>query len=151
MFPILRNGGHAIHRLRDEMDHLFSNVLNDAWAFDPLRLIDARTYPAVNVWEDADNLYAEAEAPGLRLEDLEVLVEGDTLTLKGEWKETLPEGTPVHRREREIGRFTRVIRLPAPIAAEQVHASLQDGVLKITLPKAEEAKPRKIEVRAQRG
>lgn len=146
------NGSHAITRLREEMDNLFENFLGQGWnpfgALSPVSGL-VRGYPPLNVWEDEQNLYAEAEVPGLRMEDLEVYVVGNELTVKGERKAGEGGQETFHRRERGIGSFQRTVPLPMPIDAEKVEASLRDGVLTITMPKAQEAKPRKIEVKAK--
>jgi len=106
-------------------------------------------YPNLNIWEEGDVVYAEAEVPGVKAEDLDISVVGQELTLKGRRVgATAPEAT-YHRRERGVGEFSRTVKLPVDIAADKVDASLVDGVLTITLPKAETAKPRKISVRGQ--
>ncbi len=100
--------------------------------------------------EDAANLYIRTELPGTKAEDLEISVEGDALTLRGERK--LPateEGVNYHRREREGGRFRRIVTLPARIDPEGVSASFKNGILTIVLPKAKEALPKQIQVKAE--
>jgi HSP20 family protein len=104
-------------------------------------------FPAVNIEETADGYVLEAELPGMKLEDLEVLVRQNEVTLRGERKAAADEGRVAHRRERTFGKFERNILLPMPVAAEKVEARLIDGVLTVKLPKTEEAKPRKIEVK----
>jgi len=153
MFTRTGNGAHPISRLREEMDNLFDNFLGEGWnplsaAWSPLSGL-VRGYPPLNVWEDDQNLYAEAELPGLSMEGLEVFVVGNELTVKGERKGCQKESETYHRCERGVGSFQRTIPLPMPINADQVEASLHDGVLTITMPKAEAAKPRKIEVKAK--
>jgi HSP20 family protein len=140
------NGINAVHRLREEMDHLFENFFTPTTAQTMAGTAFTRGYPAVNVWEDEDSLYAEAEVPGLTMDDLEVFVVGNELTIKGERKDGEQQG--YHRRERGVGRFQRVIPLPMPIDADRVEATLHDGVLQIRMPKAEVARPRRIEVKA---
>ncbi len=105
------------------------------------------TFPAVNVWEDAENLYAEAEIPGVSMQDIEVSVVGDELTIKGARKPTREGDHTFHRQERGVGEFSRFLTLPTLVNAEKVEAVLKDGVLTITLPKAEEAKPKRISVK----
>jgi HSP20 family protein len=107
-----------------------------------------RAFPALNVWEDGDNLYVEAELPGVKSESLDVTVVGDELTIKGERSAISEDGVTYHRRERGTGSFTRVVRLPVDVDANQVDASLANGVLLIKLPKSEAAKPRKVQVKA---
>jgi HSP20 family protein len=105
-------------------------------------------FPALNVWEDASHLYAEAEVPGLDMKDLEMYVEGDELTVKGRRPTFNEKDWTYHRRERGTGEFCRTVRLPVQVEADKVEATLSDGVLKIVLPKAEAAKARRIKVTA---
>lgn len=101
----------------------------------------AGVFPLMNVTEDKDNYYVRAE--------LDISVTGDTLSIAGERK--LPvedEKAQYHRREREAGRFSRIFNLPAQIDAGKVEARCTDGVLTVTLPKAEAAKPKQITVKA---
>ncbi|MFH1092357.1 MAG: Hsp20/alpha crystallin family protein [Pseudomonadota bacterium] len=110
----------------------------------------AGVYPQLNLYEDPDNFCLTAELPGVASTDLELSVQGDSLTIRGERKipET-DEGVNYHRREREAGFFRRVVTLPDRVEAEKVKASLKNGLLQVTLPKAAEAKSRPIEVSAQ--
>ncbi len=107
-----------------------------------------RGFPPVNIWDDGERFYAEAELPGVQQADVEVFTIGDELTLRG--KRSPQESTDVtyHRRERGAGEFERVIALPAQLDAERVEARLHNGVLTVSIPKAEAAKPRKITVQA---
>jgi HSP20 family protein len=130
---------------RREVDQLFSDLFGNGWNGD--REAPA-SFPALNIWEDGQNLYAEAEMPGIKIEQIEISVTGDQLTLRGERKSEEKAGITCHRRERDFGAFTRVMRLPAPIDASRVEASLKNGVLTITLPKSEQARPRRIEVKS---
>lgn len=109
----------------------------------------ARAYPAVNVWEEGDNLFAEAEVPGLSMEDIEVLVVNNELTIKGNRRAAADDNPNYHRRERGVGEFCRTLSLPVDIDANKVEATLKNGVLTIRLPKAESARPRKINVRPE--
>jgi HSP20 family protein len=129
--------------LRREMDEAFYSAFRN-W---PLPTA-ARTYPALNIWEDEEAIYVEAELPGLEQDKLEVVVLGSELTIKGELSEQVAEGATLHRKERPEGRFTRVAHLTSEVDASKVHAVLKNGVLTITLPKAEAARPRKITVKA---
>ena len=126
-----------------EMDRLF----NDFWRGHGSSRQER--YPALNVWEDKDHFYVEAEVPGLKMDDLEITAIGRELTIKGERKiGESDEGTTYHRRERGAGKFSRTLRLPTDIAGDGAEASLTNGVLNITLPKPEAVKPRRIEVKA---
>jgi HSP20 family protein len=106
-----------------------------------------RAYPALNVWEEGDQWVAEAEVPGLRMEEITVMVQGDELTIQGERRNTAsPQGT-FHRQERGVGEFSRVIRLPTEVNPDKVQAVLRNGVLTLRLPKSEAALPKRVEVR----
>jgi HSP20 family protein len=120
--------------LQDELDRLFESPLR-AWA------------PALDVREDADNFVIHAELPGLKREDIEVALHDGALVISGERKvEKIEEGIEVHRQERCYGKFQRALTLPAPVAADKIKAQYKDGVLTVTLPKAEEAKPKQIDI-----
>ena len=140
---------YPIQQLRDEVDRLVANVFTNPTVAGAARLVTGRGFPAVNVWEDNENLFVEAEVPGVKPEDLDVTVVGDELTLKGQRPEEAETEGAFHRRERGVGSFTRIVRLSSEVDADRVNASLNDGVLLLTLPKAESAKPRKIKVKTQ--
>jgi HSP20 family protein len=110
----------------------------------------AVSYPPVNLWEDDDFVYAEAEMPGLKLPDLEITVTADNqLTLKGKQGPTAPEKVEWHRQERGFGSFERTIELPVSVDAGKVEARLENGVLTIKMAKSPAAKPKKIPVKAE--
>ena len=105
--------------------------------------------PLVNVWEDADNVFAEVDLPGVAAEKIDVSVtEGNQLTISGERSAPDTTGAVWHRQERFSGAFTRSITLPTLVDAEKITAAYEAGTLKLTMPKAEAAKPRKIAVRS---
>ena len=104
-------------------------------------------FPPMNVWEDGDTLFVEMEVPGLKIEDIAVSFDNGELTLKGEKKFEAKENAPLHRRERLYGAFNRTLTLPWEIVADRVSAELKDGVLTVTLPKAEASKPHKVAVK----
>jgi HSP20 family protein len=131
------------NRIFEQMDRLFGPIGFDA----PQSFPGVPTFPALNVWEDDDNLYVEAELPGLKPEDIEAsVIEGDQLTIAGERKPA-DEGRLL-RQECWYGRFSRTITLPADVNADEVEAAYENGVLTLTLPKMEEAKPKRISVKA---
>ena len=130
-----------VSRLRDEMERLFGNTTQRRQAVSPT------SYPPLNLWEDDDRYCVEAELPGMEVNDLEIYVHGNQLSIKGERKVPAVEKAIWHRHERGYGAFTRVIELPGEVNGEAVNAELKAGVLAITLPKCEAAKPRRIEVR----
>jgi len=142
------NRWDPFNQLRNEMTRLFEEYT----PFTPLvTRMGWRTpgaFPALNVWEDEQNLYAEAELPGFGMENLEVYVVGNELTIKGERPEEHLEKGAYHRRERGTGTFNRTLQLPMQIDSNRVEATLKDGVLFVTLPKAAEARPRKVQVKA---
>jgi HSP20 family protein len=106
-------------------------------------------YPPLNLWEDDNKLYVEAELPEFELSDLEIFVDGDNqLSIKGEHKQLEREKRMWHRHERVHGSFSRVVELPRYVDSDKVTAELKHGVLTITLPKRQEAKARRIEVNA---
>ncbi|MBN2427261.1 MAG: Hsp20/alpha crystallin family protein [Deltaproteobacteria bacterium] len=109
-----------------------------------------RGFPKLNVYQDEDNVYVEALLPGIKPEEVEMNVLRNTLTLSGERKvETPVEGKHVyHRRERGGGRFLRTVELPYSIDSSNADATYKDGLLRVKLPKAEEAKPKKVLVKA---
>ena len=104
-------------------------------------------FPALNVWEEGETLKVEVEIPGVKLEDMEVAFEKGELTIKGEKKVEIKESATLHRRERLAGSFTRTMTVPWEIKTDEVSAELKDGILTVTLPKAEAAKPRKVAVK----
>ncbi len=139
---------YPINRLRGEVDRLFNEFFEEGSRLTPPWWFGARAYPAVNLWEDAESLHAEFELPGFRMEDIDLQVVGNELTIGGRRGGEEREGTAFHRRERGTGEFKRMIRLPADINPDQVDAKLRDGVLLVRLGKAEAAKPKKIQVKA---
>lgn len=106
-------------------------------------------FPALNIWQDENNFYVEAEIPGLRMEQIELTVSGNELSLRAEpRRQSEGEGLTYHRCERGTAGFARLIQLPALVKSESVEAELKNGVLSICLPKADEAKARKITVKS---
>jgi HSP20 family protein len=143
-----REGSVPLAQLRDEMDRLVTDFFGTP-AAPARRAWRTGDFPALNVWEDGDVFYAEAEVPGLKQENLEISVVGTDLTIHGRRGGEPREGASYHRQERGTGEFNRVLRLPEEIDAAKVEATLTDGVLLIKLPKAESAKPRKIKVKTE--
>jgi HSP20 family protein len=148
MLGFRMNRTDPLNQLRDEMSRVFEDFVRGAPLLNRLGLPAAGLFPAMNLWEDEQKLYAEAELPGFNLNDLEIFVVGNELTIKGERQEEHREKAAYHRRERTLGTFSRIVRLPIEIDADGVEATLKDGVLTITLPKSEQARPRKVQVKA---
>jgi HSP20 family protein len=104
-------------------------------------------YPPVNLFDDGEVFLVRAELPGVDKSSLEVTAQGDQLTLRGERTiDAAEKKASYHRREREGGRFRRVVTLPQPINPDEIRATYRNGVLEVELPRAAELKPRKISV-----
>ena len=135
-----------------EMDDVLRGIENGRRTFERLFYpeLTGTGFPKLNVYQDEDNVYVDALLPGIKPEDVEMNVLRNTLTLSGERKvEIQKDGKHVyHRRERGGGRFLRTIELPYSIDSTKAEASYKDGLLRVKLPKAEEAKPRKVLVKA---
>lgn len=127
--------------LRQEIDRFFEAPLARTSEF-------LGWTPAFDVFEENDNYVVKAELPGMKKEDINVSIEDGDLVISGERKsEAKGDGAEVYRAERYFGKFQRAVSLPATIAAKDVRAEYKDGVLTVTLPKSEEAKPKQIEVK----
>lgn len=138
-----RSPFEELERMRREMDRLFEDLAGGTF-----RESRSGVFPLVNVTEGGDSYYVRAELPGIKGEDLDISVKGNSLSIAGERK--IPgedERAQYHRREREAGRFSRIISLPAQIDTAKVEAHCSDGILTITLPKSEAAKPKQITVK----
>lgn len=123
-----------VTNLQEELDRLFG-ATPASWA------------PPLDVHEDKNQYTVSLELPGLKREDISVQIEDGDLVITGERKsETVDEDTEVHCRERFYGKFARTISLDSEVKAESVKAAYKDGILTVTLPKAEEAKPKQIDV-----
>ena len=129
-------------RLHHDMNRMFESFFEDRPDARPY----GAAYPAMNAWEDADAAYVEAELPGMGMDDIEVLVSGNEVTINGERKISAAEGAAWERRERARGKFSRTLSLPWDVDADKVEARLQDGVLTVRLPRSEGAKPKKIKI-----
>jgi HSP20 family protein len=105
-------------------------------------------WPRVNLRDDGDKLVMEADVPGLTEKDIQVQLTQDVLTISGERPVPAPEGYSVHRQERVPVQFSRSFTLPCRVSGDAIAASLENGVLTVTLPKAPESQPRQIAVKA---
>lgn len=136
--------------LRREIDDVFRG-LSGRRMFDSVFMpgIGQRGYPLINLHDDKDNIYVEALLPGIDPAGLEMTVQQNTLTISGErHKEEVPERVVWHRRERGYGKFLRTVELPLDVNADEVRAEYKDGLLRVTLPKAEAAKPTRVAIEA---
>ncbi|MGC9347874.1 MAG: Hsp20/alpha crystallin family protein [Anaerolineae bacterium] len=132
-----------LDRLQREMNELFERMGRSP------RLSVAGSYPAMNVWVNADGAIVTAELPGVNAEDLDISVQGNTLTIRGSRApEELEEGDTYHRQERRYGQFQRTFQLPFEVEAGEVEAGYERGVLHLSLPRSEADKPKRIQIKA---
>ena len=131
----------GVNRMQRELDQLLQELVPEARQSVP-------AVPRLNLWEDEDQFYVEAELPGFSLDDLEVSVEGNQLSIQGERSKPADEAQ-WHRRERRYGTLQRTVELPTDVDADRVSATLTHGILTVSLAKAEATKPRKITVRTE--
>jgi HSP20 family protein len=141
MGSLLGGAAAPLLRLNEDMDRMLEGFFEDRPGVRPY----GAAYPAMNTWEDGDAAYVEAELPGLGMDDIEILVSGNEVTIAGERKIEAAEGANWHRRERSQGKFTRSISLPCDVDADKVEARLRDGVLTVRLPRCEACRPKKIQ------
>jgi HSP20 family protein len=134
--------------LRDAMDRLFDEAFTRPWgALDGWRSIGG---PSVDMYETENDVVIKASLPGLKGDEVQINVTGEMLTLKGETKEKAEVNEKsYHLREQRYGAFERSISLPTMVTPDKAKAEFEDGVLTITLPKAEEVKPKTINVKAK--
>ena len=147
MLILNRNPITPFAQMHHHLNEMFNSVLQEAARFSPTDAA-ARSTPPMNVWEESGCFRIEAELPGYTMGDIEVTVLGDEVTIKGERTVKEQPNATYLRRERTGGSFVRTWALPGDVNADDVEATLRDGVLLITLSKHEKALPRKIEVKA---
>jgi HSP20 family protein len=144
-WPTMTMGGslNEFEKMRRDLDRLYG-ALRGGRAGEP----GAGVFPLMNVTEDNDRFYIRAELPGIKADELDITVTGDSLNISGERRFTA-EGEQVryHRREREAGKFSRVITMPSQINTDKVEATSKDGILTIALAKSEMVKPKQITVK----
>jgi HSP20 family protein len=142
--PTWSTGFRELDEARREMERLFDSLTD----FTGLR--SAGVFPAINVSEDADSIYVRAELPGIKIEDLDITIENNTLTIVGERRPAVEDDAQsYHRREREWGAFRRSFSLPTRVDSTDVQARYLDGILTVTLPKTAEVRPKQIAVQAE--
>jgi HSP20 family protein len=133
-----------LNQLQGEVNRLF-----DRWGDGGHSFGGPLDFPLLNLWEEDDAFHLEAELPGLALEDLEIFVTGhNQITLKGQRKAPTVEKGVQHRQERSFGQFTRTLTLPMDIDDTKVDARLENGVLRLRLPKSEAARPQRIQIKS---
>ena len=140
----LRSSYDELDRLKREMDRLTRGITRDFF-----REPGAGVFPPINITETKDNYFVRAELPGIKADEIDISVTGDSLSISGERKiQAEKEDAKYHRREREAGNFSRIVNLPGQVDTVKVVANCADGILTVILPKAEEAKAKKISVKA---
>ena len=131
--------------LREAMDRLFDDAFTR-----PLSLSGVSTSFAIDMYQTEDDVVVKAALPGLEAEDVDITVTGETLTLRGEYKqETEQKDKNYHIREQRSGSFQRAIMLPTDVQASKAKADFENGILTITMPIAEEVKPKSITIKAK--
>jgi HSP20 family protein len=137
--------------LRQAMDRLFEDAFVRPWG-NVRYSEDGVSGLAVDMYETGDDLVVTAAVPGVRPEDIDITVQGDILTIKGESQaETDENKSGYHLHERRFGRFHRQVALPTTVRSDAAEAHFENGILRLRLPKAEEAKERKIQVQSGAG
>jgi len=130
--------------LREEINRLFDSPFGELTRH--MELFNGWT-PALDVYEDKDNLIVKAELPGMKREEIDISFHDGTLTITGERKyEEKNEDAETYRAERFFGKFHRTLALPKPVQSDKATATYKDGILTVTLPKTEEAKTKQIQV-----
>lgn len=137
-----------LRSLQNEMNRIFHS--NIPAQFSGEEMASGGWVPSVDIYESEGEIILEAELPGMKREDFDVSIENNVITLKGERHfEKNDEGDNYHRVERAYGSFTRSFSLPRSVSAEETSADFKNGILRVSLPKKEEAKARKIEVKGE--
>lgn len=131
--------------MRRDWDRLFDDNF-----FRPVLVGNGHSAPLVDLYQTADEVHVKAAMPGIKPEDVDIQIHGDTLTIRAEMKqEEERNDATYHVREQRYQSYARSLTLPAPVKADKAVAEVTDGILHITLPKAEEAKPKQITVKAK--
>jgi HSP20 family protein len=131
--------------LREAMDRLFDDAFTR-----PLGISGVSAMPAIDMYQTNDEVVVKATMPGLKAEDVHITVTGETLTLRGEYKqENEQKEATYHIREHRSGSFERSLLLPTDVKADKAKADFENGILTITMPIAEEVKPKSITIKAK--
>jgi len=131
--------------LREAMDHLFDDAFTR-----PLTLRDGWSAPAIDMYQTDDEIVVKASLPGIKADEVQINITGEVLTLKGETKQVEEKKDKAwHMREQRWGVFERAVALPTVVVADKAKAEFENGILTITLPKAEEVKPKVINIKAK--
>ena len=131
--------------LREAMDRLFDDAFTR-----PLSISGVSAAPAIDMYQTDEDVVVKATLPGVKAEDVDITVTGETLTIHGEYKqENEQKDTRYHIREQRSGSFERSLLLPTDVKADKAKADFENGILTITMPIAEEVKPRSITIKAK--
>jgi HSP20 family protein len=137
-----------LHRWQREIDRLFGNPFGD-WLMHKEPSTEDWS-PAVNVYEEKDNVVVEAELPGMKKDEIQIHMSGDILNITGQRREKHQEqGRGAYRSERYFGRFHRVISLPVSVKLDAIEAHYRDGILTVTCPKTQEARRDRVDVKVE--
>jgi HSP20 family protein len=140
----LRSPFEQLEGMRRQMDRWYEDLSTS-----PFQSDTAGVFPLINLTEDKDKYYLRAELPGVKSNELDIQATGNTISISGERKiSAQAENVKYHRKEREAGKFSRAFSLPGDIDHDKVTADLKDGILTVTIPKAEVAKPKQIAVKS---
>ena len=139
-----------LRSLQDDVNRLFSSSFTRGGSDN--EMMRGAWSPSVDIYENKDQIVLEVELPGMKPEDVDISIENNLLTIHGERKfEKKDEQDNFHRVERSYGSFTRSFTLPPTVSSDNVDATFENGMLRLTLTKREEAKPRRIEIKAGGG
>jgi HSP20 family protein len=131
--------------LLSEMDRFAGNI----WDSSKPYTLDTSMVPHTDIYEENDQLVMKTELPGINKEDVNIILQGDRLTIKAEKKQTVVEDSSCYTRERQYGQYFRSVILPFSIKEDEISATFENGVLELRLSKAEESKAKKIEIKAR--
>ena len=131
--------------LREAMDHLFDDAFTR-----PLTLRDGWSAPAIDMYQTDDEIIVKASLPGVKADEVQINISGEVLTIKGETKQMEEKKEKAwHMREQHWGAFERAVALPTKVVSDKAKAEFENGILTVTLPKAEEVKPKIINIKAK--
>jgi HSP20 family protein len=132
-----------MQRMQREMNHAFRRYANECEPY-------SGSFPAINLSGDKEQLTLTAELPGLGVDDIDISLNNNVLTISGERKlDQLPEGAQIHRNERTCGKFQRMVELPYRIDSNKVKAVFQKGILSLTMERAEQDKAHRIQIKTE--
>jgi len=139
------SSGKNVNVFENEMNRLFHKFFGN-----DLTTAHSNVFPPVNIYQDKANIYLTAELPGMETSEVTIDIEQDSIQIRGERKiENEGENLCYHRREREGGTFSRKLTFRSKIDTNKVSAGLKDGILKVTMPKAQERQPKKIIIKSE--